>query len=286
VISRARPDGRAPVSRTTRKLYARLGLTPDASDQDVEKAHRELVGFLEGAPEGARRWARDEIAAVNEARAALSEPARRAAAGRRAGLKRLGVGLATLAIAVGVVVAVYNAGGDSNGSGSEGAGTAKAQGLSSSDRARIGQLMGKVERNPKDAASLLELGDIYFQAGDYNHAGSWMEQVIAIEPQNVKARLALGASQFNLGAVADARAQWERVIALDPKNVEAYYDLGFLYLSKDPPQTEKAKRLWRKVIAMAPPGSEVAKTVATHLKGLEKAEKSGSAGAATAGSQG
>ena len=91
----------------------------------------------------------------------------------------------------------------------------------------------------------------------------------------MKARLALGAAQFNLGDVADARRQWLRVIALDPKNVEAYYDLGFLYLSKDPPDMAAAKEMWRKVVEMAPPGSDVAKTVATHLKGLENSGSRG-----------
>jgi cytochrome c-type biogenesis protein CcmH/NrfG len=103
-----------------------------------------------------------------------------------------------------------------------------------------------------------------------------MEQALAIDPENVKARLALGAAMFNLGDDADARRHWLRVIAIDPGNVEAHYDLGFLYLSKDPPEMAEAKRMWRKVIELAPPGSPVTKTVATHLKGLEKAEESGS----------
>jgi cytochrome c-type biogenesis protein CcmH/NrfG len=282
VIGKARPDGRAPASRAARKLYARLGLTADASDSDVEKARKELVDFLEGAPEGARRWARNEIAAVNEAHAALTGSAPRGGTGRAAGLKRLGVGIAALAVTVGVVVAVYNAGDSQDGSGSEQTAAAEASELSSSDRARIAQLMEKVEQNPKDAASLMALGDIYFEAGDYNHAGSWMEEAVAAQPKNVKARLALGAAKFNLGETSDAREQWERVIAIDAKNVEAYYDLGFLYLSENPPQTKKAKQLWRKVLEIAPPNSDVAKSVSTHLDGLEKAEESGS----TAGSQG
>jgi len=279
---KAAADDRTPVSRVSKKLYARLGLSPGASRQDVEKAHSELVSFLEGAPDGVRRWARDELAAVNEAHARLTDPTGRAAAGRTRGLKRLGVAIVALAVTVGVVVAVYNAGGD--GTGSQQVGAAQSQGLSPADRARVGELMGRLEKNSEDVGTLVALGDIYFQAEDYAHAGSWMEQAVSLAPGNLKARLALGASQYNLGEVADARAQWEEVISLDPKNVEAYYDLGFLYLSKDPPNLAKAKQLWRKVVEMAPPGSAVAKTVATHLKGLEKAAESGTP--TTAESQG
>ena len=71
----------------------------------------------------------------------------------------------------------------------------------------------------------------------------------------MKARLALGAAKFNLGDVADAQRDWLRVIALDPENVEAYYDLGFLYLSEDPPDMARAKKMWRKVVELAPGSS-------------------------------
>jgi Cytochrome c biogenesis factor len=251
----------------------RLGLTSEASDEDVESAHRDVVSFLEGAPEGLRRWAQGEIAAADDAYATLSAPASASAPRRASPLRRIVIGVVTLGVSAGIVVGIYDLGGGKSEAGSQGAGAgaAKAQSLSPSDEAQIAELMKKASANPKDAASFVQLGNIFFKAGDYNNAGGWMERAVAIDPGNVKAGLALGASKFNLGDVADARRDWLRVIAADPKNVEAYYDLGFLYLSKNPPEMAEAKRMWRKVVAMAPPGSEVAKTVATHLKGLEKA---------------
>jgi cytochrome c-type biogenesis protein CcmH/NrfG len=251
----------------------RLGLTSKASDEDVESAHRSVVSFLESAPEGLRRWAKGEIAAADDAYAALSDPAPASAkTTRRASpLRRIVIGAVTLAVSAGVVVGIYDLGGGKSEAVSQDTGAAEAQSLSPSDEAQIAELMRQVKANPKDAASLVQLGNVFFKAGDYNNAGGWMARAVAIDPRNVKAGLALGASKFNLGDVADARRNWLRVTAIDPKNVEAYYDLGFLYLSKNPPDMAEAKRMWRKVVAMAPPGSEVAKTVATHLKGLEKA---------------
>ena len=251
----------------------RLGLTSEASDEDVESAHRDVVSFLEGAPEGLRRWAQGEIAAAEDAYAALSDPnpASARTTRRASPLRRIVIGVVTLGVTAGIVVGIYDLGGGKSEAGSQGAGAAEAQSLSPNDEARIAELMKKASANPKDAASLVQLGNIFFKAGDYNNAGGWMERAVAIDPGNVKAGLALGAAKFNIGDVADARRDWLRVIAADPKNVEAYYDLGFLYLSKNPPEMAEAKRMWRKVVAMAPPGSEVAKTVATHLKGLEKA---------------
>src|ERR1039458_7538690 len=52
-----------------------IGGAPQAGGEDLERAHRELVSLLEGAPESMRRWAQQEIAAADEAYAALSHPA-------------------------------------------------------------------------------------------------------------------------------------------------------------------------------------------------------------------
>ena len=83
------------------------------------------------------------------------------------------------------------------------------------------------------------------------------------------ALLALGAAQFNLGDAASAEKQWLAVLAIDPKNVEAYYDLGFMYLSQNPPDMANVKLQWGKVIEIDP-NSDVAKTVATHLDSLDR----------------
>lgn len=253
-----------------RSPHARLGLSSQANAEDAERAHGELVSFLEGAPDGLRRWAKGEIAAADDAYAAISAPAS-ARTARASPLRRIGVGIVTLAVTAGVVVGVYDIGGGEGKAKPQSGAAAEAPSLSPGDQVRVSQLMRKLKAKPKDVATLVQLGNIFFAARDYNGAGGWMKQAVAIEPGNVKARLALGASEFNISDVADARRDWLRVIAADPKNVEAYYDLGFLYLSKDPPEMAEAKRMWSKVVELAPPNSSVAKTVATHLKGLEKA---------------
>jgi cytochrome c-type biogenesis protein CcmH/NrfG len=254
--------------RREAKLYARLGLTPGAGDREVELAHAELVSFLEGAPDGVRGWAEGEIAAADEARALLSGAHSAAAPRRHPAYRRAAAAIATLVVSIGIVVAVYNIGGQGEGdSGSPGA--AEAQRLGPADQARVSRLIGKLDANPRDVASLVTLGDVYFKAGDYSRAGGWIEQAVAVEPDNVRARLALGAALFNLGDASAAQRHRLRVIAIDPGNIEARYDLGFLYLSRKPPDMAQAKRMWRRVVELAP-DSPVAKTVATHLRGLKR----------------
>jgi tetratricopeptide (TPR) repeat protein len=177
------------------------------------------------------------------------------------------VGAATLALTIGVVIAVYNIGGGQAEPGARQAAAPKQQSLSPADRARVARLIAELDANPEKVASLVALGDIYFAAGDYDTAATWMEHAIVLDPENVRAQLALGAAKFNVGDSAAAREHWLRAIALDPENVEAHYDLGFLYLSSKPPEMAKAEEMFRKVVELAP-GSAVAKTVSTHLKGL------------------
>lgn len=249
------------------EFYARLGLTVQASDQDVEAAHKEIVGFLRSAPDGLTQWAQSEITAADEAYALLSDPEAVTSTSRSPLVKR--VARVTVAlVVVGIVFGVYKIGGDKSEPASKKPEAAQTQSLTPADRARVAQLTEKVNANPKDVASLIRLGDIYFKVGDYATAGGWMNQAVKIDPKNVKALLALGAAQFNLNGTADAQRQWLRVIAIDPKNVEAYYDLGFLFLSKDPPDMARVKKMWSKVVKLDP-GSAVAQTVSDHLKKLD-----------------
>ena len=127
--------------------------------------------------------------------------------------------------------------------------------------------MQKITANPKDTASLGELANIYFQAGDYKNSALFSQKVVAIDPKNDSAWVALGAAQFNAVDQVSAQKSWEKAIAINPKNAEAHYDLGFLYLSSDKPDMAKAKKEWNTVIAIDPK-SDLAKTVQTHLTSL------------------
>jgi tetratricopeptide (TPR) repeat protein len=137
------------------------------------------------------------------------------------------------------------------------------------DQAKVTALMKKISANPRDVAALQDLGDIYFQAGNYEAAGGFEERILKAEPNNVTALLALGACQFNLGNGSGAKANWLKVTRISPRETEAYYDLGFLYLSQNPPNMAMVEKEWNKVIAIDP-NSEVAKSVRAHLKSFDK----------------
>lgn len=266
-------------TRRRRRLYAGLGLTPQATDQELEATYEQLMEFLEDAPDGLRGWAENETTAAARAYARLSQPAGVEPAGSSRA-RRMLAGIAVVGVALAIAIGVYKMGDSGGEPGPQQAQATQAPSFNPVDQRRITRLMEKIKANPRDAETIVQIGDIFFRGGDYAAAGSWMARAVKADPRNATALVALGAAQFNLGGAADAQRQWLRAIEVDPDNVEAYYDLGFLYLSKQPPDVAKAKKLWRKVMEIAP-NSSAAKTVATHLKRLD--EGSAQAGAGSSG---
>lgn len=289
------PEGRLDPIEFRNELLGRLGLTPNASDQEIETAHGELVEFLDLAPHSMRSWASDRAEAADEAFAILSGPALDLAAlatsttaavqneraPRFAAIKArrtwlLWLGLPVLVAAI--VIGVYSLGRGSPVPGISGTPTNQASpGASPAvvDPVKVSTLMKQIGSNPKDLAALQGLGDLYFGAADYRIASVWEQKILAIDPTNQVALLALGAAQFNLGNQTEAKKQWLLAAKLYPNLAEAHYDLGFLYFSQNPPDLAKVRVEWNKVIAIDP-NSSVAKTVATHLKSLQKPAPSAS----------
>lgn len=180
--------------------------------------------------------------------------------------------IAGLAVVAGVVVGVYTLGARSTVPGISGKTTEQpAAGASTTplDPAKVSALMTKISTNPRDITSLAGLGDLYFQAGDYKTAAMWEQKVLGVDPKNVTALLALGASEFNQGDSANAEKHWQQVVAIDERQIEAHYDLGFLYLSQNPPNLTRVRQEWNRVVQIDP-NSQIAKTVGTHLASLNK----------------
>jgi tetratricopeptide (TPR) repeat protein len=143
--------------------------------------------------------------------------------------------------------------------------------------ATVAPLMQRISADPKDTTALMSLGDAYFLAGQYEVAATWYGKLLAVTPNDARALLAKGAAEFNFGDFDAAEAAWKQVLVLDADSVEAHYDLGFLYLRRQPPDMVGVRREWGEVVRLDP-GSEVAKTVAAHLDALESPAPTGSPG--------
>ncbi|MEP7192960.1 MAG: tetratricopeptide repeat protein [Actinomycetota bacterium] len=296
-------EDRAETAELKQELLRRFGLPADASDRDIESAHNVLAEFLELAPHKVNSWAAAQSADVDQAFALLSGPeqllvsagqgasrvqpqpdetpegpgtapvtavASAATAARKPRRAQLMWAIAPPLIIAGVFL-VFQMGNSSTAPDASATPTAQQATAPSGapstvpvDKTKVEALMKTISTNPKDTASLLALGDIYFAAADYKNAAAWEQKALDVDPKNQAALLAIGASQFNVGNTAEAKKHWLTAVALDPKSAKAHYDLGFLYLSQTPPDKVNMTAEWNKVIAIDP-ASELAKAVATHL---------------------
>ena len=130
--------------------------------------------------------------------------------------------------------------------------------------------MKSAQEDPKNAETLFELGEIFFQAGEWQSSLDWFTKLVAVDPTNVHALTDIGTSQYNLGSTEDAKATWLKVKEIAPDDPQVHYNLGFLYANSEPQDLEAAKKEWGLVLQLAP-GSDLAQTVKLHLDGLAEA---------------
>jgi len=259
----------APAGATAPRASA-AALAPAVVDDDIEELSDEPVPV---------RPARSSTRAAATTTAPVDNSVRNRLLTR---LALVGGGILVVAV---LVVAVYSFGG--GGSGVPGFSGTPAPEASPSgpviDQAQVAALMQKLQANPSDTATLLALGNLYYNGADYATAGTFFDKLIAIDPKNVQALLGRGATAYNVGDRTVAEKDWRAAIAADPKNVDAHYYLGFMYLDSASPDLAQVKAEWNKVIELAP-GTSLATTVQQHLTSLASGSFAPGASGAPAGS--
>jgi len=268
------------------ELLARLGLPGDATDADVAAAHLAAKNLLDHAPADQREWAAEQLADVEAVTSLLADMPQTPAASPLVGTipapavrrkpSKLVWAVAGVVLLAGAAFGVHAMSSSAVPGITGTPDTSTSASPAALDMAKVGALMQKISANPKDSASLSQLANLYFQAGDYKNSAVFSQDVVKVDPKNDTAWVALGAAQFNQMDQTAAKASWLKAIALNPKNAEAHYDLGFLYLSGSTPDMTAAKKEWATVIAIDPK-SDIAKTVQTHLASLNSASPNPSA---------
>ncbi len=309
--------------RSTLDYYSLLGITEDASQDEIEARYHELADHMASPaiPATLRDWANRQSARLDEAYAVLSDPDRRAAltrtsaplessaananeslspAGRsvqavapakarqqpepadereqpasaaRALLLGVPWKLMALGAVAGVVVlaAVFFGRGAIPGLGggddSSTVAVADNSGFTPVDPARLAQLTAQVQAAPNDIEALYGLGEIYFEAGEWQTSIDWLTKMLVVDPNNISAQTDVGTANFNLGNYVVAKQTWLKALETAPSDPQLHYNLGFFYANVDPVDMQSATTEWRTVVQLAP-GSALANTVQVHLDSL------------------
>jgi Tfp pilus assembly protein PilF len=281
--------------------FSLLGVSPNATQDELEGRCRDLLGFLssDDVPAGLREWAEGQAAPVDEAYAVLLDPeertetkpaprkatkpreepawptprkARMVAGARPTPYQRMRRNPLVLGTVIGllVVAAVFvgRSGLPNDGDSSTGAAAVQEEGvLVPLDTKRVNELLLAAQKDPTNVDVLFELGESFFLAGQWQPAIDWFTKFTAIDGTNVHARTDIGTALFNLNRPAEAKATWLAAIEIAPNDPQLHYNLGFLYANSEPRDMAAATREWRKVVEVAP-DSNLAKTAQVHLSGL------------------
>ena len=244
-----------------RELLGRLGLSMDANTQDLERAHDELLEFLELAPHELRGWADRQVAIADEAYVLLSDPTRSLAGVPHEPLPAL----AAAAIATRSAATRNDAVTREAGSGASG----PAMPVPSLGRGGRSQVRRVLVAAAGVVAVLTVVFAVYATGApavpgvsgtpvpeasgvaqvDTAQVGALMQNIQA-DPTDVVSLQALADTYFQAGDYAMA-AEWERkVIELDPKNVTALLGLGAATFNLG--NAIEAEEHWRTVLDIDP----------------------------------
>jgi len=156
------------------------------------------------------------------------------------------------------------------GGGSDETPAAAQDGLIPLDEGRVAELMTAVQADPNNKDALFELGELYFEAGEWQTSIDWLSRLVLVDPGNLFAMTDIGTANFNLGKPDVAKTVWQQVLEKDVNYVQAHYNLGFLYANVEPQDLDAARREWEAVVQLAP-GSDLASTAQVHLESMRSA---------------
>jgi tetratricopeptide (TPR) repeat protein len=123
------------------------------------------------------------------------------------------------------------------------------------DQSRVAALEAAAERNPKDAASRVEVANLYFDAERFAEAARWYEAALAIDPRNVNASTDLGITYYYMKQTDRALAQFDRSLRIDPKHSKTLMNIGIVRaFGKE--DLEGAAEAWQRLIEIAPDSEE------------------------------
>jgi cytochrome c-type biogenesis protein CcmH/NrfG len=137
------------------------------------------------------------------------------------------------------------------------------------DESRASAMKIAAQQNPTDAATRVQLGNLYFDAGRFQEATEWYEAALKINPKDVNASTDLGIAFYYMNDPDRALAQFERSLGVDPRHAKTLLNIGIVraFGKQD---LKGAAEVWQKVLAVAP-SSEEARAARQALDGLRSA---------------
>jgi tetratricopeptide (TPR) repeat protein len=97
-------------------------------------------------------------------------------------------------------------------------------------------LLAALKVDPKNADTLVQLGNLYFDHQTYPEAIEYYSRALEVRPKDVNVRTDLGTAYWYSGFPERAAAEYEKSLAVDPRHTNTLFNLGVVRLEglKDP----------------------------------------------------
>lgn len=105
--------------------------------------------------------------------------------------------------------------------------------------------------NPKNLDALVQLGNLYYDHGQYQQAVDWYGRALDVDPRNPNVRTDRGTCYWNLNQPDAALAEFQKSLEVDPAHAQTLYNMGVVYLHGKN-DLEGAKKAWQRLLASNP----------------------------------
>jgi tetratricopeptide (TPR) repeat protein len=135
------------------------------------------------------------------------------------------------------------------------------------DEAQVAALKGVAEKDPANAQSRVQLGNLYFDAERYQDAIRWYEEAFKLNPKEINVSTDLGVCYYYTDQADRAVRQLEDSLRIDPKHAKTLLNLGIVkaFGKQD---IAGATAAWQQVIALdaASPEGQAAQRALANLQ--------------------
>ena len=123
------------------------------------------------------------------------------------------------------------------------------------DEAKVQALTAAFDKDPKNADTAVQLGNVYFDAERYQDSIKWYSASLEINPNNPDASTDLGVSYYYTGQTDRALQQFDVSLKIDPRHTKTLLNQGIVraFGKQD---LAGAAESWKRVVELAPNSPE------------------------------
>jgi tetratricopeptide (TPR) repeat protein len=123
------------------------------------------------------------------------------------------------------------------------------------DETQAQALKSVAEREPSNPAPRTQLGNLYFDAEQYDEAIKWYSEAVKLSPKDPNLSTDLGVSYYYTNQPDKALEQFAHSLQLDPKHTKTLLNIGIVkaFGKQD---LEGAAQVWQQVLQIAPDSPE------------------------------